>query len=152
LKAIKIIAAIFMLAGIYGCQAQQTGNAEAEPAQPVRDGVFVHISHGYEDVHRVLMGLQMAALMMETHDVLVYFDIKGIEVVLKDSEDIEYRQFPSSHTQLARLMENGITVMACPGCLKAMDKTPDDLMEGVKVANKDAFFSFTEGRILTIDY
>jgi hypothetical protein len=30
-----------------------------------RDGVFVHISHGPDDPHRVLMGLQMARIMAE---------------------------------------------------------------------------------------
>jgi hypothetical protein len=36
--------------------------------------------------------------------------------------------------------------------LKAAGRTPADLMPGVKVADKDAFFSFTRGRILTLDY
>jgi hypothetical protein len=29
---------------------------------------------------------------------------------------------------------------------------PEDLMEGVQVAQKDIFFNFTKGRILTLDY
>jgi hypothetical protein len=39
-----------------------------------------------------------------------------------------------------------------PGLLEGRGKTPADLMPGVKVADKDAFFSFTKGRILTLDY
>jgi hypothetical protein len=42
--------------------------------------------------------------------------------------------------------------LACPGCLKAAGKTESDLMEGVKIADKEMFFNFTTGRILTIDY
>jgi intracellular sulfur oxidation DsrE/DsrF family protein len=85
-------------------------------------------------------------------DVLVYFDIHGIDVVLEDSEDLTYKHFASSRTQITKLIEGGATVCACPGCLKAADKTADDLMPGVEVADKDRFYSFTKGRILTIDY
>lgn len=120
--------------------------------EPAKDGVFVHITHGPDDAHRVLMGLMMANKMSETQDVLVYFDIEGIEVVLNDAPAIEYAHFPDSHAQLKQLLDKGITVMACPGCLKAAGKTPDDIMDGVTVADKDKFFNFTEGRILTIDY
>jgi len=138
---ISIVAAGMLAAGAVGIGA-------AEP----RDGVFIHITHGKEDPHRVLMALNMASLMSEDHDVLVYFDIKGVEVVLKDAEDIGYSHFPSSKQQLSTLPKKGVTLMACPGCLKAAGKTPADLAPGVTVAEKSAFFGFTKGRILTLDY
>jgi intracellular sulfur oxidation DsrE/DsrF family protein len=98
------------------------------------------------------MGLQMSVIMSEEKDVLVYFDIKGIELVLKDSEDHTFAQFPGSKTQIEKLLSKNIDVFACPGCLKAAGKTEADLMEGVKIADKERFFSFTDGRILTLDY
>jgi predicted peroxiredoxin len=104
------------------------------------------------DLHRLLMGLQMAIKMSEDKDVLVYFDITGIEAVLTDSPDFQYSHFPGSLTQINELLSNGVTLMACPGWLKAADKTEDDLMEGIEVADKDKFFTFTNGRILTLDY
>ena len=123
----------------------------AEDTTP-RDGVFLHISHGVDKPHRVLMALNMAEVMAESRDVLVYFDIKGVEVVLESAPDLTFSHFPASKTQLQKLIEMGIGVYACPGCLKAAGKTPADLMPGVKVADKDAFFAFTKGRILTLDY
>jgi hypothetical protein len=42
--------------------------------------------------------------------------------------------------------------MACPGCLKAAGKSPEDLAPGIEVADKERFFSFTKGRIITLDY
>jgi len=126
--------------------------SSAESVPETRDGVFIHISHGSDDPHRVLMALQMASIMCEDRDVLVYFDIKGIDVVVKGAADLRYKQFPSSGQQLAALPEKGVTLMACPGCLKAAGRTPDDLASGVEVADKDRFFSFTKGRILTLDY
>ncbi|MCG6921569.1 MAG: DsrE family protein [Acidobacteria bacterium] len=121
-------------------------------AEEHADGVFIHISHGKDDPHRLLMALSMAVMMSEDHDVLVYFDITGIDAVLKDSVDVSYSHFPTSKTQLAEIQRRGVTVMACPGCLKAAGRTKDDLADGVQIANKAAFFSFTKGRILTLDY
>lgn len=117
-----------------------------------RDGVFIHISHGPEDAHRLLMALNMAAMMAADHPVLVYFDIKAVEAVVKDARDVRYAHFPSLKTQLAELAKKGVTLMACPGCLKAAGKSPADLAPGVQVADKAKFFSFTSGRILTLDY
>ena len=116
------------------------------------DGVFVHIQSGRDNPHAVLMGMQMASIMAEDRDVLIYFDVDGIGVVTSDAPDLSMEPFGSSHEKLAELIDAGVPVYACPGCLKAAGKTPDDLMPGVRVAEKDAFFDFTDGRILTIDY
>jgi predicted peroxiredoxin len=122
----------------------------AADANGAKDGVLVHISHGQDDPHRVLMALNMAAMMSVDHDVLVYFDIRG--VVLADAEEISFSHFPPSKQQLGTLAGNGVTLMACPGCLKAAGKTADDLAPGVDVATKERFFSFSKGRIVTLDY
>jgi predicted peroxiredoxin len=98
------------------------------------------------------MALKQAVMMAEDKDVLVYFDIKGIEVVLNDANDISYPTFPTSKESLKILLDKGITVFACPACLKAAGKSESDLMPGVKLAEKEAFFNFTKGRILTLDY
>ena len=130
----------------------QCGNEKGLTSTADRDGIFIHISHGTEDPHRVLMAFNMAVIMAESRDVLLYFDIKGIEVVLKESPDLSYSHFPSSHTQIQTLLEKKIPIFACPGCLKAAGKSPQDLMPGIAVADKDKFFNFTSGRILTLDY
>jgi predicted peroxiredoxin len=137
---------------VSACAPVQEALEVQEVAESVRDGVFLHISHGTDDPHRVAMALNMAAIMSEDRDVLVYFDIKGIEVVLQDAPDISYAQFPGSRDQLKLLADRGVILAACPGCLQAAGKTAEDLQEGVTVANKEEFFGFTEGRILTLDY
>jgi predicted peroxiredoxin len=124
----------------------------SQAAPVVRDGVFIHVSHGGGDPHRVVMALSMARMMSADHDVLVYFDIKGIVVVLKSAPDIKYSHFKSSKAQLAALRAKGVLLMACPGCLKAAGKASKDLADGIRIADKDKFFSFTKGRILTLDY
>ncbi|MCV7152695.1 hypothetical protein [Mycolicibacterium pyrenivorans] len=63
--------------------------APVSSARPdVRDGVFIHITRGPEDPHRVLMTLNMATMMSEDHDVAVYFDINGVNAVLADAADL----------------------------------------------------------------
>ena len=127
-------------------------HVQAADMEPVKDGVFIHISHGTDDPHRALMALRMAELMSATKDVLVYIDIKGVDICLKDSPDLSFSEFPSSKTQIKKLLDAGVPIMACPGCLKAAGKSPADLAPGIRVAEKDAFFNFTKGRILTLDY
>lgn len=134
-------------------QATQTPAEEAVQIQAPADGVFIHISHGAENAHRVLMALSMANRMAdENHNVLVYFDISGVQAVLKDAPDLEMEPFGSSRALIGALREKGVTVMACPGCLKAAGKSEADLMEGVVLADPEPFFSFTGGRILSLDY
>ena len=123
-----------------------------EKGLQLKDGVFIHLSEGQNDPQRVLMALNMANLMSEDHAVLMYFDVKAIEVVLKDAKDLTYSHFPSSLSQLAKLRERGVLLMACPGCLKALGKSKDDLAAGIQIADKTKFFSFTSGRILSLDY
>lgn len=123
---------------------------EALSAQ--KDGILIHVTAGPDNPHRVLMPLQMAAMMSETQDVLMYFDIDAVKVVLKDAPDLTYAQFPSSQTQIRKLLEKGVPLYACPGCLEAGGYKPEDVMEGVQIAEKDKFFSFTKGRIVTLDY
>ncbi len=119
-------------------------------AQP--EGVFIHISAGPDDPHRVLMPLQMANMMAEGREVMVYFDIEAVEVVLKEAPDLTYRQFASSQTLLRQLLDKGVPMSVCPGCLQAAGHAPEDVMEGVRIAQKEQFFDFTKGRILTLDY
>lgn len=141
LRRAQHLLALGLLVAAAGLQAAET-----------RDGVFIHISHGADDPHRLLMALNMANMMSTDHPVVIYFDIKAVEAVLKESMDVRFAHFSSLKTQLAELAKRGVTMMACPGCLKVAGKTPADLAPGVQVADKAKFFSFTSGRIITLDY
>jgi len=143
---VRIFLFTVMVACLCACTPSQA------PETVAGDGVFIHVTAGIDNPHRVAMALNMATIMSEDKDVTLYFDIKGIEVLLKDSPDIAYAQFPGYKAQLAALTGKGITVMACPGCLKAAGKTEADLADGITVADKASFFNFTKGRILTLDY
>ncbi len=121
-------------------------------AEPVTDGVFIHITAGYDDPHRALMPLKMAGIMAEDKNVLIYMDNHAVDLLVKGSEDLSFAEFESAHTYIRQLLDKKVGIYACPTCLKVAGFEPDDLMEGVKTAQKDRFFDFTEGRILTLDY
>jgi predicted peroxiredoxin len=142
----------FLFLTLLAAAAIAGSTAIAEDATRPRDGVFIHVSHGKDDPHRLLMALSMASMMADDHDVAVYFDIKAVDVVLKDAPDVSFAHFKPSGAQLADLKQKGVPLMACPGCLKAAGKSPADLAPGILVADKARFFSFTRGRILTLDY
>ncbi|HUX94823.1 MAG TPA: DsrE family protein [Bacteroidales bacterium] len=127
--------------------APTTGTGVAD-----RDGVFIHITQCYDDPHRVLMPLKMALMMSDDKDVIVYLDIHAVQFLAKDSQDINFADFESAHTYIKKLSEKGVGVYACSTCMKIAGITPEDLIQGVQVAQKDKFFNFTKGRIITIDY
>jgi predicted peroxiredoxin len=118
----------------------------------VRDGMFIHITESYNDPHRVLMPLKMAVMMSMDKDVIVYMDIHAVELLVKGAKDLNFADFESAHTYIRQLINNKVVVCACPTCLKISGFKPEDLMDGVQVAQKDKFFNFTKGRIITLDY
>ncbi len=130
----------------------------AAPEQPVKepvevnDGVFIHMTHGHDNPHRVLMPLQMAAMMATDKDVLIYMDIDAVKLLTKDAEDVAYAHFTPLKESLANLLEMGVTIFACPGCMKAHEIEEADLMEGIQVAQKEKFFSFTDGNMVSLTY
>ena len=121
-------------------------------ADKPRDGVFIHITESYDNPHRLLMPLKMATMMAEDKDVLIYMDIDAVKILVKGAIDITHTDFESALTYIQKLSSIGVGIHACPSCLKVAGYKTEDLMEGIMIANKDKFFDFTKGRIITLDY
>lgn len=152
MKTTNLLFILAMLA-ITGCQGNRETTTDAvAPVAEVRDGVFIHITQCYDDPHRVLMPLKMATLMAEDKDVIVYLDIHAVNLLVKGAEDIQFADFESAHTYINKLIGMNVGVYACPTCLNIAGFKPEELMDGVQPAQKDKFFSFTKGRIITLDY
>jgi len=60
------------------------------PVTKTGDGVFIHISEGYNDAHKALMSLKMAAIMADDKDVLIYMDIHAVNLLVKGSENLTH--------------------------------------------------------------
>jgi predicted peroxiredoxin len=134
-----------LMVAVFFASIPSSGVAGNLAAEPVRDGVFLHISHGKDNPHRLLMALNMAKIMADDHDVLVYFDIKAVNAVLKDSEDIVFAHFPSSKASLAALKAKDVILMACPGCLKVAGKPRKTWLKAFRSLIKRSFFHSQKG-------
>ena len=133
------------------CVRVDTPEAVQETEKPT-DGVFIHISKGSEDTHDVLMALMLADKFSTSNDVLVFFDKDGIELVTEGAPNLEMDPFDSSDDIFKRLVNEGVEILACPACMKISGVAEEDLRAGVKLAEKERFLDFTEGRILSLDY
>jgi len=150
----KIVA--LLLIPLLASACIRVNNVPDDPPPPmvesVKDGAFIHITKGSEDTHDVLMALMLADKFSTSNDVLVFFDKQGIEMLTKDAPNLEMEPFDASDDIFKRLVELDVTILACPACMKVAGVEEEDLREGVKLAEKEQFFDFTEGRILTLDY
>ncbi len=124
----------------------------APPPPPPADGAFIHISSGTENPHKALMALTMALKMSTDHDVYVYLDINAVNIVLNSAKSLEMPKFEPSKIIIDKLISKGVKIAVCPTCLEVANKTQFDLMKGIILANKDDFFDFTRGRILSLSY
>jgi predicted peroxiredoxin len=146
---------IFMILIMIISACKNTGQqapAESLAEGTIRDGVFIHITQCYNDPHRVLMPLKMATIMANDRDVIVYMDIHAVNLLVRSAKDIEFADFESAHSYVRQLIERKVGVYACPTCLKIAGFKPEDLLEGVQLAQKDRFFDFTRGRIVALNY
>jgi len=148
----KVFALLLVPLLMSACIRVNTEGEIAPEADPKTDGAFIHISKGSADTHDVLMALMLADKFATSNDVLVFFDKEGIEMVTKDAPNLEMDPFDNSDEIFERLVNLNVSILACPACMKVSGVEEADLREGVRMAEKEQFFDFTEGRILTLDY
>jgi predicted peroxiredoxin len=149
----KKVFTLFLVPLVLSACIRVSTEAETAPEpEPKTDGAFIHISKGSNDVHDVLMALMLADKFSTSNDVLVFFDKEGIEMVTRDAPNLSMEAFDDSDNIFARLVELDVTILACPACMKVSGVEEGDLREGVEMAEKEQFFDFTEGRILSLDY
>jgi predicted peroxiredoxin len=151
MKNIRLLLLVGLILSSCNPGTNQTGTTVGNK-EAVRDGIFIHITEGYDNPHRVLMPLKMATMMVPDKDVIVYMDINAVNLLVKDSKDIEFDDFESAHTYIKKLIDLKVGVYVCPTCLKIAGYSPEDLLDGIQIAQKDKFFNFTKGRIITLDY
>lgn len=123
-----------------------------EETEEIRDGVIVRITEGLIDPYRVVLALNTAEKMAAEHDVLVYFDMRSIDVVMKGAPAATFAPFTDSDKQISKLNGMGVTIRACGPCLEANWLKPENLTTGVKVLDMSELSTFSQGRIFTMDY
>lgn len=148
----KAIALLLVPLFFSACIRVNTDSEDLPVPGSKTDGAFIHISKGTADTHAVLMALMLADKFSTSNDVLVFFDKEGIELVTRDAPNLEMDPFDPSDEIFERLVSRHATILACPACMQVAGVEEGDLREGVEIAEKEMFFDFTEGRILSLDY
>jgi predicted peroxiredoxin len=97
---------------LFACSEQLSRTEPVELELP-RDGVFIHITHDHNNPHRVLMPLQMAAIMADDKDVLIYLDIDAVNLVTNYAEDIAFGHFTPLKESIQVLLGKGVEIYAC---------------------------------------
>lgn len=114
--------------------------------------VIVHIKSGLEDQHSVMMGLNKAKMAVESgKNVLVYFDVRGVNVVLKNTQ-INFKDFMPSQTIISGLVNSGAEVYVCPHCLMIEGYEMKDVQNGVKELKPESIFEFVKKDTISLDY
>lgn len=117
------------------------------------DGMLVHLSHGYDEPHRVSMAFMMADIVSEQgNPVLIYLDLEAVELAAPDAPDLSFKNFGSLNARIEELLERKVTIMVCPSCLTAAGMDLAKLREGFELASSETMMSFAYGRFVTLDY
>jgi predicted peroxiredoxin len=148
----KTMYLLFALCFLLACTETGNPGREVRDSAHSSDGVLVHMTHDHANPHRVLMPLQMATIMAPDKNVMIYLDIDAVYLVTRDAEDIEFSHFTPLKASLEELINLGVQIYACPGCMKAAGLDEEDLIDGVMIAEKEKFFDFADGRIITLNY
>jgi predicted peroxiredoxin len=148
----KVLALLLIPLFTFSCIRVNQAPESLPLPEPATDGAFIHISKGAADTHDVLMALMLADKFSSSNDVLVFFDKEGIEMAVENAPNLEMDPFDDSDGVFRRLIDHDVMILACPACLEASGYEEADLRDGVKLAEKEKFFNFTDGRILTLDY
>ena len=154
MRIIYVLSA-FLLIFVFSCKKPPPSVSDLvkpEEIKKVKDGIFIHVSSGYENPKQVLMALNMANKMAEFNDVCLFFDNEGVKLLTQSSEDIQMELYMPLHESLEKLIAIDVRIMACPTSVKAAGIEPEQLKSGIIIAEKEKFFNFTKGRILTLDY
>lgn len=117
-----------------------------------QNGFLVHVSSG-DSQFKIIKALRFADNMNKKgNDILLYFDADATYLTLEETEDFVFNNH-SYKTLLRNLASSEVDVRVCKGNLKnGLKKSEKDLISGIEVGDPEMFFSFTDGKIVTLDY
>ena len=152
-----LITALVALLVVVGYNMLVTNPASTVSAD---EGVFINIQTGPDsnhDNHKLAMAMTVAKMSLgDNQDVLILFNIDGVELAVERSEDIVFTGHDGTEhniTQmLSEVMDMGAKVVVCPACLQAKGYSEEDLKDGIEMNKHDNLFGFTEGRIISFSY
>jgi predicted peroxiredoxin len=151
---VGVFFAMLIVAEAFAQQGQMGHGMKEMKGQRADTGYLFHLSSGPDEARRVLVPLTLA--MMISNDgtpVQLFMDQEAVVVAHKDAEPISHPDFPKNSEELLNiLVERGIGIAVCPLCMKGENMTKEDLRDGAVLFSPDKLSSFTDGRIITMDW
>ncbi len=133
---------VLMLVALAGVAGVGVVHGWSEPDGASKPCLVLNLTSGKEDLHSVTMALQLAHHALDDGRAAVLFlNVRGAELARKDlSPALKLGSNPPVGEMLAKLIERGGTVIACPACMEVMGVKSDDLATGVQMANRSLLF------------
>jgi len=111
---------------LVACMLVNGGSAIAGDTDPL----FVNMTT--DDAYRSTLAITVASRMFERgHPLTIFFNDRGILVTSRTNGE----QFKEQQSMLTALAKAGVTLLACPNCMKHYGIEESDLLEGIKVGN-----------------
>lgn len=139
-----------MLAGL----AMGLGACCAEKVPPhAHRPLLLNITEGADDVHEVTMALQLAGHALDQgRAVTLFFNVEGVNVPIRSLDPLLAFEDEPIKQLLARCVQRGAMVYACPHCMRAMGIDRDDLIDGAQVATADSLFGKVDAGAAVFTY
>jgi predicted peroxiredoxin len=116
--------------------------------------MFFNITSGpEEDAHAVTMALQLAGHALDDgREVVLFFNVRGVDAPKKDLPgDLAFKDKPIK-TLLADLIDRGAQAHVCPHCMKALDVSAEDLIDGAVVTDREKLFGKIGSNTVVFSY
>ena len=149
---IRLFALLAILGGVAGCQPPQQAVQTPAP-EPEKSEIMINLtSDATEDPHSTLMALHLAQHALDADiPATVFANVHGVRLFGEGGESLEF-QGENLQELLAKFMEDGGEVLACPHCMEAHEITEADLMEGVQVSNNALMMGKIKGNPSVFTY
>ncbi|WP_432799661.1 hypothetical protein [Poriferisphaera sp. WC338] len=119
------------------------------------DGILIHITsniHTPEHQRKILTALNLAVTLADDHNVRIFCDAQGINLLLEENPSFNLPMLGSTNQLINQLIDKNVPIYASLASLQAQEYVPEQLQQGIQIAEKSHFFSFPNPRVITLDY
>ena len=147
MKSIILLLSVIVL---LGCTKD---NKQVKKNIPFREGVVIHLTKGPNNPDIVIIAMNLAIVMSEKQNVIVYLDCDGVKSFFSDSPDMNYGYYQSTLVAVRNLsvMDN-VKILASKTSLRAASKSAENLIKGITAINDEELADLIKGNFFTIDY
>ena len=142
MKALYGFATLSFAITLTGCM-QVTNTTVPEDSEQESIVLLNITTDGQDDPQRLDMAMKLAGFSLdEGRTVAIFFNVKGVRVPSKGiADDFAFAEEKPIKEQLTELIERGAEVHVCPICMKPLEVSEADLVEGAQVTTRSKLFA-----------